>query len=129
MPVRMPSKLLSGLPGAAQMPSKDSSVFCPLGSRTEGVGIHFASTAICSFAEACAIDFSIAGRLGAFGSKSPRIPMRTESATKLILIEVCSGAGEKVGAAKGRAREKSRHRGSAGILPAVLKLFCCGEGN
>jgi len=53
MPFSIPSKLLYGLPGEAQSPSKPSSMRCEFGSRTEGVGIHCDSSFSLSLAAAC----------------------------------------------------------------------------
>ena len=53
IPLSIPSMLLYGLPGEAQSPSKDSSVFTAPGSASDGVGSHWDSTFRLSFEAAC----------------------------------------------------------------------------
>ena len=84
MPLSMPSKLLYGLPGAAHKASKLSRIFSALGAVSEGVGSHSDSTLSCSLRAACWMESVVAWCERNSGLKSPKTPMRTASATRVL---------------------------------------------
>src|SRR6476646_6418924 len=87
MPLSIPSKLLKGLPGEPQNPSKDSSFFSVSAAVREGVGSHSLLTSISSLRAACWRASLVAWCERNSALKSPRIPMRTASLTRLIVLE------------------------------------------